>query len=50
LNLSAQIKNAHEARNGVEFKVITIEINAQTPSIDGIGNEASTEVDFSGVE
>jgi hypothetical protein len=48
--LSLRIKNVHEASNGVEFKVNTIETTAQISSIVGIDNKASIEVDFSGVE
>ena len=50
MNLSLRTKKVHEARNGAEFKVNTIETTVQTSSIAGIGNRASTEVDFSGVE
>jgi hypothetical protein len=48
LNLSLPITNVHEARNGAEFKVNTIETTAQTSSIAGIDNTASKEVDFFG--
>ena len=41
-----QIINLHEARTGAEFKVNTIETNAQISSIVGTDNRASTEVGF----
>jgi len=50
LILSLKIKNVHEARNGAEFKVNTIETTEQTSIIVGTDNRAGTEVDFSGVE
>jgi len=50
MKLSLQIKNVHEASNGAEFKVSTMDATAQNSSIVGTDNRDSTEVDFSGVE